>query len=101
MEIHSVKASVYLLSTEEGGRANSIFSGYRPTIWWEPATTNGGNDAKVTILSHDECKPGDHCTVTLEFYHPECLPDGIAPGKAFTIREGRRIVGRGTVTEVS
>ncbi len=101
MEIHSIKASVYLLSTEEGGRKGPIFSGYRPIIFWEPAMINGGNDARMTIELKDECKPGDRCDATLKFYHPELLPDGIAPGKSFTLREGRKIVGRGTVLGVN
>ncbi len=98
--IESIEAQVHFLSPEEGGRKSKIFTGYRPTFFWDGHEELGGNDGRIILEGHDECSPGEDSTLKVEFYRPELLPDTISQGTTFTIREGKRIIGRGHVQEI-
>ncbi len=87
------KAEIYALKKEEGGRHTPFFSNYRPQIYLRTTDVTG------TIQLPDGVEmimPGDNTTVVVELI----APVAIEMGTKFSIREGGRTVGAGTVTEI-
>ena len=87
------KASVYVLTKEEGGRHTAFLSNYRPQFYFRTTDVTG-----VITLPADVkmVMPGDNVELTVELIHPIA----IEKGTKFSIREGGRTVGAGTVNEI-
>ena len=87
------KAEVYVLSKEEGGRHTAFFSNYRPQFYFRTTDVTG----VVTLPEGTEMvMPGDNTNLHVELIHPIA----IEKGTKFSIREGGRTVGAGSVTEI-
>ncbi|EHR37082.1 elongation factor Tu [Facklamia languida] len=87
------KAEVYVLSKEEGGRHTPFFSNYRPQFYFRTTDVTG----VVNLPEGTEMvMPGDNVSMTVELIHPIAIEEGTR----FSIREGGRTVGAGTVSEI-
>ena len=87
------KAQVYVLTKEEGGRHTAFFSGYRPQFYFRTTDVTG----IITLEPGVEMvMPGDNTVMTVELIHPIAIENGTK----FSIREGGRTVGAGSVTEI-
>ena len=87
------EAQVYVLSKEEGGRHTPFFSNYRPQFYFRTTDVTG----VVTLLEGTEMvMPGDNVNMTVELIAPIAIENGTK----FSIREGGRTVGAGTVTKI-
>ena len=87
------KASVYILSKEEGGRHTPFHNKYRPQFYVRTTDVTG----EIFLPEGVEMvMPGDNLTITVELLQPIALNDGLR----FAIREGGRTVGAGQVTEI-
>jgi len=87
------KASVYILSKEEGGRHTPFFNGYRPQFYIRTTDVTGTLNLPQGV---EMVMPGDNTTITAELMQPVA----IETGSRFAIREGGRTVGAGQVTEI-
>jgi len=87
------KAQVYVLSKEEGGRHTPFFSNYRPQFFFRTSDVTG-----VVHLPEgtEMVMPGDNIEMTVELIAPIAIEDGTK----FSIREGGRTVGAGSVTVI-
>ena len=86
-------ASVYVLKKEEGGRHTAFLSNYRPQFYFNTTDITG----VITLPAGVEMvMPGDNVELTVELIHPVA----IEKGTKFSIREGGRTVGSGSVTEI-
>jgi elongation factor Tu len=86
-------ASVYVLKKEEGGRHTAFLSNYRPQFYFRTTDITG----VITLPAGVEMvMPGDNVELTVELIHPVA----IEKGTKFSIREGGRTVGSGSVTEI-
>ena len=87
------EAQVYVLSKEEGGRHTPFFSNYRPQFYFRTTDVTG----VVTLPEGTEMvMPGDNVNMSVELIAPIALENGTK----FSIREGGRTVGAGTVTKI-
>ena len=87
------KASVYVLSKEEGGRHTPFFSNYRPQFYFRTTDVTG----VITLPEGTEMvMPGDNVSMTVELIAPIAVENGTE----FSIREGGRTVGAGKVSEI-
>ena len=87
------EAQVYVLSKEEGGRHTPFFSNYRPQFYFRTTDVTG----VVTLPEGTEMvMPGDNVSMSVELIAPIALENGTK----FSIREGGRTVGAGTVTKI-
>ena len=87
------KATVYVLSKEEGGRHTPFFANYRPQFYFRTTDVTG----VITLPEGVEMvMPGDNVNIEVELIHPIALEQGTK----FSIREGGRTVGAGNVTEI-
>ncbi len=86
-------AQVYVLKKEEGGRHTAFRSNYRPQFYFHTTDVTG-----VIILPDDKpiVMPGDNTTMTVELIHKIAMEKGTK----FSIREGGRTVGAGSVVDV-
>ena len=87
------KASVYVLSKEEGGRHTPFFSNYRPQFYFRTTDVTGVIELPEGV---EMVMPGDNVDMTVELIAPVALENGTK----FSIREGGRTVGAGVVTEI-
>ena len=86
-------ASVYVLKKEEDGRHTAFLSNYRPQFYFRTTDITG----VITLpAGTDMVMPGDNVELTVELIHPVA----IEKGTKFSIREGGRTVGSGSVTEI-
>ena len=87
------KAQVYVLSKEEGGRHTPFFTNYRPQFYFRTTDVTG----VVTLPEGTEMvMPGDNVNMSVELIAPIAIENGTK----FSIREGGRTVGAGTVTKI-
>ena len=86
-------AQVYVLTKEEGGRHTAFLSNYRPQFYFRTTDVTG----VITLpAGTDMVMPGDNVSLTVELIHPIA----IEKGTKFSIREGGRTVGAGTVADI-
>ena len=86
-------AQVYVLSKEEGGRHTPFFTNYRPQFYFRTTDVTG----VITLPEGTEMvMPGDNVTMTVELIAPIAVENGTK----FSIREGGRTVGAGSVSEI-
>ena len=87
------KAEVYVLTKEEGGRHTPFFSNYRPQFYFRTTDITG-----VCVLPEgvEMVMPGDNVTMEVELIHPVAIENGTK----FSIREGGRTVGAGSVAAI-
>jgi len=86
-------ATTYILKKEEGGRHTHFLNGYRPQFFFRTTDITG----TITLPAGTEMvMPGDNVTFTVELIHPIAMEKGTK----FSIREGGRTVGAGTVAEI-
>ena len=90
---HKFKASVYVLSKEEGGRHTPFFSNYRPQFYFRTTDVTGVIELPAGV---EMVMPGDNVDMTVELIAPIALENGTK----FSIREGGRTVGAGVVSEI-
>ena len=86
-------ASVYVLTKEEGGRHTAFLDGYRPQFYFRTTDITGVIKLPADVQM---VMPGDNVSLTVELIHPVA----IEKGTKFSIREGGRTVGAGTVSEI-
>ncbi|WP_434336777.1 elongation factor Tu [Mesomycoplasma conjunctivae] len=87
------KAAVYALTKDEGGRHTPFFKNYKPQFYFRTTDVTGGiefDEGREMVI------PGDNVDLTVELI----APIAVEQGTKFSIREGGRTVGAGTVTEI-
>ena len=88
-----IKAEIYVLSKEEGGRHTPFFKGYRPQFYIRTTDVTGD----ITLPEGVEMvMPGDNISVEVALIQPVAMEAKMR----FAIREGGRTVGAGTVVEI-
>lgn len=86
-------AQVYVLTKEEGGRHTAFLNGYRPQFFFRTTDITG----VITLKPGTEMvMPGDTVELIIELINPVA----IEKGTKFSIREGGRTVGAGTITDI-
>ncbi|MDW2921293.1 elongation factor Tu [Mesomycoplasma ovipneumoniae] len=87
------KAAIYALKKEEGGRHTPFFKNYKPQFYFRTTDVTGGIEFEA---GREMVIPGDNVDLTVELI----APIAVEQGTKFSIREGGRTVGAGTVTEI-
>ncbi len=90
---HKFRASVYVLSKDEGGRHKPFFKNYRPQFYFRTTDVTGVIELPEGV---EMVMPGDNVEMTVELIHPIA----VEKGTRFSIREGGRTVGAGNVSEI-
>ncbi|AOG61030.1 elongation factor Tu [Spiroplasma helicoides] len=88
-----LNASVYALTQEEGGRHKPFFNKYRPQFYFR--TTDVTGEVKLPE-GVDMVMPGDNVELIVELIKPIAVEQGTK----FSIREGGRTIGAGTVVSI-
>ena len=87
------KAQVYVLSKEEGGRHKPFVANYRPQFYFRTTDITGAIKLPEGV---DMVMPGDNVEMDVELIHPVAVENGTK----FSIREGGKTVGAGSVSEI-
>jgi elongation factor Tu len=86
-------AQVYVLTKEEGGRHTPFFTNYRPQFYFRTTDVTGVVELPAGV---EMVMPGDNVTMTVELIAPIAIENGTK----FSIREGGRTVGAGSVSKI-
>ena len=86
-------AQVYVLKKEEGGRHTPFFPGYRPQFFFRTTDVTGSIEFPE---GQEMCMPGDNIIMQIELIAPIAIEEGLR----FSIREGGRTVGAGSVVSI-
>ncbi len=86
-------AQVYVLKKEEGGRHTPFFNGYRPQFFFRTTDVTG---AAALPEGVEMCMPGDNIEMVITLISPIAIEEGLK----FSIREGGRTVGAGSVVKI-
>ena len=88
-----VKAEIYVLKKEEGGRHTPFHDNYRPQFYIRTLDVTG----EIKLPEGTEMvMPGDNVSITVNLITPVACEVGLR----FAIREGGRTVGAGQITEI-
>ncbi|MDZ7293347.1 elongation factor Tu [Mycoplasmopsis pulmonis] len=87
------EAAIYALKKEEGGRHTPFFSNYKPQFYFRTTDVTGG---VVFPAGREMVMPGDNVDLIVELISPIAVEEGTK----FSIREGGRTVGAGSVTKI-
>nr|AAA25411.1 elongation factor Tu [Metamycoplasma hominis ATCC 23114] len=87
------EATVYVLKKEEGGRHTPFFHNYKPQFYFRTTDVAGGIEFKP---GREMVVPGDNVELTVTLIAPIAIEEGTK----FSIREGGRTVGAGSVTKI-
>ena len=87
------EAQVYVLSKEEGGRHTPFFSNYRPQFYFRTTDVTGVINLKEGT---EMVMPGQNTEMLVDLIHPIAIEQGTK----FSIREGGRTVGAGSVIKI-
>jgi len=87
------EAQIYVLSKEEGGRHTPFFNGYKPQFYIRTTDVTGGIELPEGV---EMVMPGDNLNMKIKLIYPVAME----PGMKFSIREGGRTVGAGTVIKI-
>nr|ACO11326.1 Elongation factor Tu, mitochondrial precursor [Caligus rogercresseyi] len=91
-QVDHIKAQVYLMSKEEGGRGRAVSQGNQLTVFcktWDCTSF-------VEIIGKDMGMPGEDCTLDMKLMKPIV----IEKNGHFTLRDGGKTVGTGKVVEI-
>ena len=86
-------AQVYVLTKEEGGRHTPFVANYRPQFYFRTTDVTG---IVKGLGGAEMVMPGDHVEMEVELIAPIAIEEGTK----FSIREGGRTVGSGSVTKI-
>ncbi len=89
-----VKAEVYVLTKEEGGRHTPFFKGYRPQFYFRTTDVTGVAQLPQGV---EMVMPGDNVTLEIELITPIAMEKNLR----FAIREGGHTVGAGVISEIT
>lgn len=93
-----IEADIRFLSTDDGGRAHPVRSGYRPSH--DFGVDGMLNDAYHEYVDVDSVAPGSTARAKLWLLAPEYQAGRLAPGFKFTVQEGAHVVAHGVVVRV-
>lgn len=90
---HKFKAQIYALKKEEGGRHTPFVKGYRPQFYFRTTDVTGTIELQP---GSEMIMPGDNAEIVVTLISDIALEKG----SKFSIREGGRTIGAGSVVEV-
>jgi elongation factor Tu len=82
-----------VLSKDEGGRHTPFFNGYKPQFYIRTTDVTGELQLPEGV---EMVMPGDNITAKIKLIYPVAMEEGLR----FSIREGGRTVGAGTITKI-
>lgn len=91
-------ARITLKSTDQGGRTNPIYTGYRPNNVFEPG--NGAWISEITFSDVDHISPGETHLVEVQFLHPDTARF-LTVGRKWLICEGLKEIGEGEIISIN
>ena len=87
------EAQVMVLSKEEGGRHTPFFNGYKPQFYIRTTDVTGSIELPEGV---EMVMPGDNIAMKIKLIYPVALEQGMK----FSIREGGRTVGAGSIIKI-
>lgn len=98
----TVRASVRLLTIEEGGRFNPVPGpgSYRPNHNFFSAGNNEMTIGFIELPDEQGLRLGEARELVISFWPWERLDGEIYPGREWVLQEGSKVVGHGRVLEV-
>jgi translation elongation factor EF-Tu-like GTPase len=91
---YDIRAYITLLPTSQGGRSNSILSGYKPAFTFNTVKHYCG---ELTLVDTKELRPGQSAEAIIRLLPAITLRKNLKLNESFTIVEGNKAVGNGII----
>jgi len=88
-----LKAEVYVLSKDEGGRHTPFVTGYRPQLFFRTMDVTGAIQLPEGV---EMVMPGDNANLSIELITPIAMEKSLK----FAVREGGRTIGAGSIADI-
>jgi translation elongation factor EF-Tu-like GTPase len=101
-DYHEIEARIRYLTTEEGGRKTPLANGYRGQFYYD-GDDHDGFQFFPDVKGEELIELGTEVRAFVRFRTErweQIHRHNLHVGKAFQIREGRRVVGEGIVTQL-
>jgi translation elongation factor EF-Tu-like GTPase len=97
-----VKAKLYLLTPEQGGRTTPIYPGYRPDHLFEENKKLGQRTYYIGDIQFDQemIQPGETAEVTIRFLWNDEIVKFIELGRKWAFYEVPRKIGEAVILEI-
>ena len=97
-----VDATLTLLATDAGGRANAVVTGYRPVLRLSDAAIGEQNIGMMEVVAPVPIEPGTSGPMTIRVHRvvAELVMSRLATGSTADVLEGDRVVGQIVVQSV-
>jgi hypothetical protein len=97
-----VDATLTLLATDSGGRADAVVTGYRPVLRLTDAPIGEQNIGMMEVVTPDPIEPGTSGPMTIRVHRvvAELVKSRLSTGSTADVLEGDRVVGRIVVRSV-
>jgi translation elongation factor EF-Tu-like GTPase len=95
-----VAARLRMLSTEEGGRTQPFFKGYRPDHNFSEDPDAIVYRGQVYLKDRDQLAPGESCEARVLFIGSSILKELVTSGRVWRIQEGKKLVGMGEILSI-
>lgn len=89
-------ANIYILKSEEGGRKNPFFIGYKPQFFIRTSDITGTIVENITDINQKMIIPGERVDLKISLLYKIALELNIK----FSIREGGKTIGAGIITKI-
>jgi elongation factor Tu len=95
--IYDLKATITLFPTDQGGRKNPVYSGYRPSFAFNTEKYYSG---ELRLIARKELRPGQTSKAHIRLLPAKTIRKNLKPAHAFRISEGNKTIGIGIIEKV-
>jgi hypothetical protein len=95
-----VRASVQMLTSQEGGKAVAVRGLYRPNHNFGGADNRELWFGQIQLGPGERIEPGERREVLIEFPDDSRLRKELSPDRKWRIQEGQKVVANATVIEI-
>ena len=94
---YNLKANITLFPTNQGGRKNPVYTGYRPSFAFNTEKYYSG---EIKLIARKEMRPGQTSKAYVRLLPAKTIRKNLKPADAFRIGEGNKTIGSSIIEEV-
>jgi elongation factor Tu len=94
---YNLKAIITLFPTDQGGRKNPVYTGYRPSFAFNTEKYYSG---EIRLIARKELQPGQTSKAYIRLLPAKTIRKNLKPADAFRITEGNKTIGSGIIEKV-
>ena len=94
---YNFTAILSLFPTELGGRKKPIYEHYKPSFTFNSSNHVSG---EISFTGHSEINPGETANVIVKLLPSRNIRANLKIGDSFSVHEGTKVIGSGTIKQM-